>query len=179
MRILTAEDDFTSRSMLAGVLKKSGHDVVEAENGQEAWDRLQHADAPRLAILDWIMPGMDGPDIVRRVRALQTNRPPYLIILTTRDKKADIVAGLDAGANDYLAKPFDSGELQARVEVGRRMIEMQDTLPKPISVTVSSPIVWKHHILNLCKTKLSVRKKNREPNFRKFTQSYQSINNDN
>ncbi|MDD4073426.1 MAG: response regulator transcription factor, partial [Desulfobacterales bacterium] len=128
MRILIAEDDFTSRTVLAGVLKKSGHEVVVTVSGAVAWDVMQQSDAPRLLILDWLMPEMDGLDVIRRVRALQTDRPPYIIMLTIRDEKADIIAGLDAGANDYLAKPFDPGELIARVEVGRRMVEMQDAL---------------------------------------------------
>ena len=128
MRILIAEDDFTSRTELAGVMKKGGQEVVETVNGAAAWDALQQRDAPQLAILDWTMPEMDGPEVVRRVRALQTDRPPYIIMLTARGEKADIIAGLEAGASDYLAKPFDPGELRARVEVGRRMVEMQDAL---------------------------------------------------
>jgi two-component system cell cycle response regulator len=92
------------------------------------WDALQKPDAPRLVILDWIMPEMNGLDVVRRVRALETDRPPYIIMLTIKDEKADIIAGLEAGANDYVAKPFDPGELNARVEVGRRMVEIQDAL---------------------------------------------------
>ena len=130
MRILIAEDEVTFRSLLAAVLKKNGHEVVETENGAEAWDALQRPDAPRLAILDWMMPVMDGLEVVRRVRALQNDRPPYLIILTAKGKKTDIITGLDAGANDYLTKPFDAGELLARIEVGLRMIEMQDSLIK-------------------------------------------------
>jgi two-component system cell cycle response regulator len=128
MRILIAEDDFTSRTVLSGVLKKGGHEVLVTVNGAEAWEALQKPDAPVLAILDWMMPEMDGPDVVRRVRALKTDRPPYIIMLTSRGDKVDIIAGLDAGANDYLAKPFDSGELRARIEVGRRLVEMQDAL---------------------------------------------------
>jgi two-component system, cell cycle response regulator len=128
MRILIAEDDFTSRTMLAGVLKKEGHQVEATVNGAEAWQALQQPEAPALAILDWEMPKMDGPEVVRRVRALQTDRPPYILMLTSRGQKADIITGLDAGANDYLAKPFDPGELRARVEVGRRMVEMQAAL---------------------------------------------------
>lgn len=93
---------------------------------------LQLPDYPALAILDWMMPEMDGPEVVRRVRTLQTDRPPYIIILTSKGEKADIIAGLDAGANDYLAKPFDVGELRARIEVGRRMIEMQSALAEKI-----------------------------------------------
>ena len=132
MRILIAEDDFTSRTVLAGVLKKCGHEVVETVNGAAAWDAMQKPDAPALAILDWMMPEMDGPKVVRRVRALQTDRPPYIIILTSKGDKADIIAGLEAGANDYLAKPFDAGELRARVEVGRRLVEMQAALASKI-----------------------------------------------
>jgi DNA-binding response OmpR family regulator len=132
MRILIAEDDFTSRSVLTAVLGKIGHEVIETVNGDEALDALKDPDAPRLAILDWMMPVMNGPEVVRQVRALHSERPPYLIILTTRDQKSDIINGLDAGANDYLSKPFDPGELRARVEVGRRMIEMQDALASKI-----------------------------------------------
>jgi len=132
MRILIAEDDFTSRTMLAGVLKKEGHEVTAVVNGAEALQVMQQPDAPALAILDWMMPEMDGTEVVRRVRAMRSDRPPYIIILTTKSDKADIIAGLDAGANDYLAEPFDPGELRARVEVGRRMVEMQDTLASKI-----------------------------------------------
>ena len=128
MRILIAEDEATTRLLLAAVLRKNGFDVVEAENGAEAWAVLQRPDAPSLAILDWMMPEMDGLEVVRRVRARPAEHPPYLVMLTARGDKADLVAGLDAGANDYLAKPFDPGELRARVSVGRRMVEMQDEL---------------------------------------------------
>ena len=128
MRILIAEDDFTSRAALAGVLKKEGHEVVATVNGTEAWQALQQPGAPMLAILDWMMPEMDGLSVVRKVRALQSSQSPYIIMLTTRGEKADIIAGLDAGANDYLSKPFDSGELRARVQVGQRMVEIQAAL---------------------------------------------------
>ena len=128
MRILIAEDDFTSRTVLVGVLMKAGHEVTATVNGAEAWQALQQPDAPALAILDWMMPELDGPEVVRRVRARPTDQPPYLIMLTTKGEKADIIAGLQAGANDYLAKPFNPGELRARVEVGRRMVELQATL---------------------------------------------------
>lgn len=128
VRILIAEDDFTSRTLLAAVLKKNGYEVLETADGTEAWQELQQPDAPKLAILDWMMPGLDGLEVVSRVRAMQSPQPPYLIILTTRDEKADIVAGLNAGADDYLTKPFDIGELRARVEVGKRMLELQARL---------------------------------------------------
>jgi DNA-binding response OmpR family regulator len=128
MRILIAEDDLTSRTILAGVLKESGHEVIATVNGADAWDALQQPDAPRLVILDWLMPKLDGLEVLRRVRARQTDRPPYIIMLTVKSGKADIIAGLDAGADDYLSKPFDAGELRARINVGQRMIEMQANL---------------------------------------------------
>ncbi len=132
MKILIAEDDLTSRTVLTAVLTKLGHEVEATVNGVEAWQAMQQLDAPRLAILDWMMPEMDGLEVVRRVRTLQNDRQPYIIMLTAKGEKADIIAGLEAGANDYLAKPFDRGELLARVEVGRRMVEMQDTLADKI-----------------------------------------------
>lgn len=133
MRILIAEDDQTSRMMLSAVLKKYGHETVVTVNGIEAWDVLQKADAPRLAILDWMMPEMDGLAVVRRVRAEIKGPQPYLIMLTTKAEKEDIVAGLDAGADDYLSKPFHPAELRARVQVGKRLVETQDELTAQIT----------------------------------------------
>jgi diguanylate cyclase (GGDEF)-like protein len=128
MRILIAEDDFTSRAILTAALKKHGHETVTTVNGAEAWEAMQQPDAPQLAILDWMMPHMDGVEVCRRVRALETDQPPYIILLTSRDEKADIIAGLEAGADDYVAKPYDPRELHARINVGLRMIEMQAKL---------------------------------------------------
>jgi DNA-binding response OmpR family regulator len=128
MNVLIAEDDLTSRNMLASVLGKSGFDVLEATNGLEALGLLLGADAPKMAIIDWMMPEVDGLEVVRRVRARQTKLPPYIIMLTTRGEKSDIVKGLDVGADDYLAKPFDIGELRARINVGRRMMDLQAQL---------------------------------------------------
>jgi len=128
VKILIADDDVTSRLVLAGVLKKHGHEVVVTVDGAEAWDALQRPDAPRLAILDWVMPGLSGVDVCRRARTIESDQPPYIILLTSRGQKTDIVTGLEAGADDYLAKPFDPGELLARVDVGRRLIELQARL---------------------------------------------------
>jgi phosphoserine phosphatase RsbU/P len=133
MRILIAEDDFTSRAMLAAVVQKHGHEVVEAADGEEAWAVLKAPDAPVLAILDWMMPGLNGPEVVQRVRGMRAERPPYLILLTSRTEKADVIAGLECGANDYLTKPFDVGELRARVDVGRRMLALQDALMEKVA----------------------------------------------
>ncbi len=128
MRILIAEDDPTSRAMLATVLDKAGYEVVEAPHGTEAWRQLQQPDGPRLAILDWGMPGMDGLELIRQVRSLPAEQRTYLIMLTIRDDKTDVTAALEAGADDYVAKPFDPGELLARIQVGCRLLNMQDML---------------------------------------------------
>lgn len=128
MRVLIAEDDAVSRRVLAATLDKSGYEVVAAADGAEAWAALQREDAPHLAVLDWMMPGMDGVEVCRRVRALSAAAPPYLILLTARSDKEDVVTGLDAGASDYLTKPFDRSELRARVQVGARVVELQDKL---------------------------------------------------
>jgi two-component system, cell cycle response regulator len=128
MKILLAEDDFTSRSMLAAVLKKWGYDPVVSADGNAAWEALQKPDAPRLALLDWDMPGLEGLEICRRLRKKETTDPSYVILLTGRDAKSDIVQGLEAGANDYIAKPYDNAELLARIRVGQRMLELQASL---------------------------------------------------
>jgi sigma-B regulation protein RsbU (phosphoserine phosphatase) len=132
MQILIAEDDLTARTILVDMLNNEGYEVIAKTNGADAWQDLQKPDAPRLVLLDWMMPELGGIEVVHRVRGLQTDRPPYIIMLTIKGEKADIIAGLNAGANDYLSKPFDFGELRARIEVGRRMVEMQDTLASKI-----------------------------------------------
>jgi DNA-binding response OmpR family regulator len=132
MRILIAEDDATSRMILASILNGEGFDVSSAEDGGAAWQLLQQPGAPSLAIVDLMMPGLDGLELVRRVRALPTAVPPYLIIVSTKDDKADVVAGLGAGANDYLTKPYDAGELRARIEVGRQLIETRIALNEKV-----------------------------------------------
>ncbi|NQT70299.1 MAG: response regulator [Desulfobacteraceae bacterium] len=128
MRILIAEDDSTSRRILEAVLAKWGYDVVSVVDGAEAWEKLQSVDAPRLAILDWMMPEMDGIEVCRRLRQMETTTPTHVILLTARGDKKDIIEGLDAGADDYIAKPFDNDELRARINVGRRIVELQAAL---------------------------------------------------
>ena len=128
MKILIADDDVVSRLVLTGVLQKFGHEVVATVDGTEAWEVMQRPEAPQMAVLDWVMPGLTGVDVCRRIRNLQSDQPPYLIILTSMGEKANIVAGLEAGADDYLAKPFDPGELHARVDAGRRMLELRAKL---------------------------------------------------
>jgi PAS domain S-box-containing protein len=132
MRILIAEDDVVSRSMLQVTLTRWGHEVVSAENGAQAWAEMRREDAPMLAILDWMMPEMDGLEVCRRIRSLHQDNPPYVIILSGKSEKADIIQGLEIGANDYLTKPVDFGELHARIEVGSRMLELQAELVRKI-----------------------------------------------
>jgi diguanylate cyclase (GGDEF)-like protein len=128
MKILIAEDDPISRGMLARTLTKLGHDVVTTENGLQAWAALQKDDAPRLAIVDWMMPGIEGPEICRRVRRDIKTAPTYIILLTGFHQREQMVAGLEAGADDYLTKPFDSHELRVRLQAGARIVELQSSL---------------------------------------------------
>lgn len=132
MKVLIAEDDSTSRMILKAILVKWGYEVVETSNGDEAWQALQREDAPRLAILDWIMPGISGDQLCRKVRELPTLLPIYIILLTVRRDKADVIAGLEAGANDYVRKPFDREELRARVRVGERVVKLETNLVQRI-----------------------------------------------
>ena len=128
MKILIADDDRVSRRLLEARLLKDGHEVVVAEEGNQAWGALQQDPTTPLAILDWNMPGMTGPEICRRARQIKTDQPTYLILLTSRDTRQDIVSGLQAGANDYVTKPFDFDELRARVQVGERVLQLQKAL---------------------------------------------------
>lgn len=128
MKILVADDDAIHRKILETVLTRADHEVVIAEDGLQAWQRLSEVDAPRLAVLDWVMPGLEGPQICARMRAEPALEGMYVILLTAREKKEDIVRGLDAGANDYLTKPFHEAELLARIAVGVRVVELQNTL---------------------------------------------------
>ncbi len=128
MKILIADDDVTSRTMLATVLGKWHYEIITACDGDEAWAVLQETDAPQLAVLDWMMPGIDGLSLCRKLRGQERNDPQYLIMLTSNSASEDIVQGLEAGADDYIAKPYNHEELRARVNVGRRIIRLQNEL---------------------------------------------------
>jgi sigma-B regulation protein RsbU (phosphoserine phosphatase) len=128
MRLLIAEDDQVSRRFLEHTLTRCGYEVVVTSDGTAAWQALEGPDAPPLAILDWVMPGLEGLEICRRLRLRATPTPTYIILLTAKSGKDEIVAGLRAGADDYLTKPFDLEELRARVLVGFRLIELQRKL---------------------------------------------------
>ena len=128
MKILIAEDNLTTRRILETILIKWNYDVISVCDGNEAWEKIQEKDPPKLIILDWMMPGLNGVEICRRLRRKDPREPMYIILLTARDEKNDIVEGLGAGADDYISKPFDTEELRARIDVGRRVIELQTAL---------------------------------------------------
>jgi sigma-B regulation protein RsbU (phosphoserine phosphatase) len=128
MQILIAEDEPVSRRLLVKTLEQWGYEVVICEDGTSAWNALQAPDAPNIAVLDWMMPGMDGPEICRGVRESGAQRQPYLMLLTSRTRMQDVVAGLKAGADDYLTKPVDREELEARLSVATRVVQLQQRL---------------------------------------------------
>lgn len=128
VKILIAEDDPTTRQLLKSILVKWGYDVIDTSNGNEAWQALQAEEAPRLAILDWKMPGMDGTEICRKVRQEVNEHYIYIILLTARDRDEDLIAGMEAGADDYITKPFKTSELRVRLRAGRRIVELQNEL---------------------------------------------------
>jgi CheY-like chemotaxis protein len=128
LSVLVADDDAVSRTVVAAILRKGGYTVQLADDGGDAWDMLQGAQPPAIAVIDWMMPVVDGPEICRRLRSVHTATPPYVILLTSRDSPADIVAGLGSGADDYVTKPAREDELLARVSVGVRVVTLQKTL---------------------------------------------------
>ena len=128
MDVIVAEDDRLYRRLLEAALTTRGYAVQSYADGAEAWQRLSNQTAPAVAILDWMMPRMDGLEICRRIREASLPVPPYVLLLTSRNRKEDIVAGLQAGADDYLCKPFDPEELAARVSVGTRFLHLQRDL---------------------------------------------------
>jgi phosphoserine phosphatase RsbU/P len=128
LRVLIADDDPVSLRILQGSLERWGYGVAVATNGNDAWQALSEPGGPPMAVLDWMMPGMDGLTICRRTRALPRGGAMYLILVTARSDRVDVVSGLEAGANDYVTKPFHHAELRARVAVGVRVLELQKRL---------------------------------------------------
>jgi diguanylate cyclase (GGDEF)-like protein len=128
VKILVAEDEPVARLGLVALLTKWGYEVLEAQDGLAAWDILQCEEAPRLAIIDWMMPGMDGLQICRAIRQLASEPYLYILLLTAKNRQEDIIAGLNAGADDYVTKPFDTHELQVRLRAARRILDLQNEL---------------------------------------------------
>ncbi len=126
-KLLIADDDPFFQTLLGGLLAPD-YEVVIVQNGTDAWRELQAPDAPRLAILDWVMPGLSGPQICRKVRSSRTLSSTYLILLTARNNESDIVSGLRAGADDYITKPPIPAELRARIKMGERVLALQDAV---------------------------------------------------
>jgi two-component system, cell cycle response regulator len=128
--VLIAEDDPIFRRILQSWLQKWDYQVTAVENGLDAWSALQKEDSPPMAILDWMMPGLDGVEVCRRIRSRQRGAYKYVLLLSAKESKHDVVTGLEAGADDYLTKPFDVDELRARVRAGKRILELQGELVK-------------------------------------------------
>jgi two-component system, cell cycle response regulator len=128
MRVLIADDSLVMRRLLEATLENWGYEVVSAQDGAEAWNVLQSEDAPNLAILDWIMPVFTGPEVCQMVRQLSRISYTYILLLTSKSQREDIVEGMGAGADDYVVKPFDRHELEVRLRAGRRIVELQAEL---------------------------------------------------
>jgi diguanylate cyclase (GGDEF)-like protein len=128
VKILIADDDAVSRRLLERTLERAGYEVTSVGNGRQAVESLSKQDGPRLALLDWMMPELDGPAICREIRKGRDQSYVYMILLTSRESKEDIVAGLKSGADDYLVKPFNADELKARLRTGERVLHLEDRL---------------------------------------------------
>ena len=130
MKILVADDETVSRRMVEALLVKWGFEVITAEDGDAAWEQLRAPLAPRLALLDWMMPGQNGVEVCRTMRKHRPEPYTYIVLLTAKDAKESVVEGLESGADDYLTKPFNPQELKARIRVGMRVLELEDNLVK-------------------------------------------------
>jgi diguanylate cyclase (GGDEF)-like protein len=128
MKILIADDDTLSLRLLQKTLERAGYEVTAVKNGRLAADEMCRPEGPRLALLDWMMPELDGPAVCREIRKQRSERHVHLVLLTSRDSKQDIVCGLESGADDYLVKPFDPEELKARLRSGLRILQLEDNL---------------------------------------------------
>ncbi len=128
MKALIADDNSVSRMLLERLLSKWGYEVIQADDGAKAWEILQTEDTPRLVILDWMMPGMSGPEVCREARKRVACAYAYILLVTSKEDKQDVIQGLEAGADDYLTKPFFPEELRARIRVGLRILELEDKL---------------------------------------------------
>jgi sigma-B regulation protein RsbU (phosphoserine phosphatase) len=152
MKVIIAEDDRVTGEILARTLQSWHHETTLVGDGRQAWERLRVSPGPTLAILDWMMPEMDGPDVCRLVRAELPLANMYLLLVTARESRGDVVAGLDAGADDYIIKPFDPEELRARVAVGIRVLGLQQKLGERVAELQAalSNVKQLHGLLPIC-----------------------------
>jgi DNA-binding response OmpR family regulator len=132
MRVLLAEDEPVTRRLLEAQLVRAGYQVVPVSDGAAAWELLQGPDAPPLAVLDWNMPGLDGPEVCRRLRTLDKRGYTYTLLVTARNEKSDVVEGLSAGADDFVSKPVDPEELKARLRTGERIVGLEKSLQSKV-----------------------------------------------
>jgi phosphoserine phosphatase RsbU/P len=180
VRILVAEDDPVTRRILESILSRLGWDVITAVDGTSAWQTLESLggkSAPELVLLDWMMPGMDGIEICRKLRSTPGYELVYIILLTSRSEKEDLAMALTAGANDYIAKPFHPIELESRVRVGQRMVKLQTSLASRIeeledALTHVRRLQGLLPICSYCKTVRT------ETNYWQQVESYVSSNSD-
>ena len=151
MRALIADDDRIATTILSRALQRSHFDVSLAHDGESAWTLIQEK-APQFAIVDWMMPALDGPGLCRRIREDSRTAHMYLILLTARDSREDVVAGLDSGADDYLIKPFDPEELRARLQVGVRVVTLQARLADRVAELEAAVSTVKrlHGLIPIC-----------------------------
>ncbi len=133
MRVLIADDDVVLRHSLKVHLDRWSYQVEECADGRQAWKAMQGPSAPAMAIIDWNMPGMDGPTICQELREMPALAAMYVILLTSNKEQKDVVAGLESGADDYIVKPFDWNELRARLRIGARIVGLQQTLAARVS----------------------------------------------
>ncbi len=153
MKLLIADDDRTFRTMLATITRRWGYDPLVVEDGQQAWEILQNSDAPRLLLMDREMPKLDGVELCRRIHQCSSDNPPYSILLTVHRSTGSIVAGLRAGANDYITKPFVNAELRARLQVGQRILELQGKLNQAQNVLTHEREIIENIILKMRSSK--------------------------
>jgi sigma-B regulation protein RsbU (phosphoserine phosphatase) len=152
MRALVADDDLATAALLQRTLERWGLDVIVAHDGLEALKAVQEDPGIGLAVLDWSMPGLDGPEVCRRIRADPARAHLHLLLLTAREGRADVISGLDAGADDYLSKPFDPEVLRARVHVGLRVLKLKERLAERVAEleTALSKVKQLHGLLPIC-----------------------------
>ena len=132
MNILIADDELIYRRLARAALEAGGHQLTEVTDGLSAWERLEGPERPDLAMVDWMMPGLTGPEVCRKVRERADPSPPYLILVTGQGRPEDVVAGLEAGADDYITKPYNPAELRARVQVGVRILGLRAALAERV-----------------------------------------------